>query len=356
MVRREDSPKRTVGIVTFHNGFNCGAFLQAFALQKTVKWLGYKVEIIDYKAKHHSLFEYKFLFFTKRIRVLLGNFKKYFLFKRAHKLFNLSTSATEASELTRFEYDAVIYGSDEIWNYSNSIVGIDPVYFGLGVNGAKKISYAPSCGSLSDDVDFPSELRDGWQGFSDLSVRDLNSKNILQKYIKKPIHLVLDPTFLYDFSGMESKCPEKDFILIYTTGFGLELQSRAKAYASKKGKRLISIGYVDNFSDHNAIGIGPFEFLGYFKSASEVITNTLHGTIFAVKYNKPLAIICDSYRKNKLATIISKFDLECQMVPEDGAGLEECLERNMDYHKINKTIHSEVLSSRAYLAGALSEI
>ena len=38
-----------VGIITlFHNNYNYGAYLQAYALQKAIESLGYEVKIIDY--------------------------------------------------------------------------------------------------------------------------------------------------------------------------------------------------------------------------------------------------------------------------------------------------------------------
>lgn len=353
---KQDTSEVSVGILTFHNGFNCGAFLQAFALQEVTKSLGFKSQVIDYKAPHHSYFEYRFLFVTKRLRIFFGNIKKLIKFKQAHKLFNLSRSVNKISDFSDLKYDAVIYGSDEIWNYSNSIVKIDPAYFGVGIKVKTKIAYAPSCGSLEQDTDVPLELQNGWKSFSSVSVRDLNTKKLIEKYTDKPAYIVLDPTFLIDFSSYEKKCTEKDFILIYTTGFSLELQKRVKDYAVSKGKRLISIGYVDSFCDLNIIGIGPFEFLGYFRAASEVITNTLHGTIFSVKYNKPLAIISDSYRRNKLATIIEMFDLERNIIPCNGAGLNECLEGAIDYKKINNKITDNIKISKDFLLEALENV
>ena len=39
---------KKIGIITFHSTINYGVFLQAYALQETLKNLGFDVEILDY--------------------------------------------------------------------------------------------------------------------------------------------------------------------------------------------------------------------------------------------------------------------------------------------------------------------
>lgn len=48
---------KKIGILTFHDGPNHGAFLQAFALMKFIEKQGYDVEVINYKNKQHIWFE-----------------------------------------------------------------------------------------------------------------------------------------------------------------------------------------------------------------------------------------------------------------------------------------------------------
>jgi len=349
----QKTKQKKVGILTFHNGFNCGAYLQALAVQEILKEMGHRPQVIDYKAPLHSFYEYWYLFFTKRPRIFLGNLVKVFKFKRAHCWFRLSRAIAKISSLDKLEYDAVIYGSDEIWNYSNSIVKIDLAYYGIGIKAEKKIAFAASCGSLDKDSEVPGTIQKGWRSLSSISVRDENSRDLVARFVENPIDIALDPTFLFDFSPYEKNCLKENFILVYTTGFSSELQQKVKDYAKAKGKKLISIGYADTFCDENIIGIGPFEFLGYFKAASEVITNTLHGTIFAVKYNKPLAIISDSYRQNKLASIIEICELEEKILPVCGFGLEKCLSTSPDYIRINRKISMSAKSSKEFLKSAL---
>lgn len=340
-----------VGILTYHDGFNFGAFLQVYGLQKALDGLGFKSEVIDYKSFRHTFHEYRCLFWTRRISLLVGNLKKMFAFFRAQRRLLLSPRVHQLNELLDRRYDLVVFGSDEIWNYLNPIVKLDPVYFGVGVPTVRRISYAASCGSLSQNSVVPDVVREGWRAFDYIAVRDSNSAALVNKHVDIPVQLVLDPTFLVDFSHEEVQCSKKNFILVYTTGFSSDVQIAIRDYATIRGMRLISVGYRNAFCDESIIGIGPFEFLGYYKASSVVITSMFHGTIFGIKYNKPLAIIVDPYRTNKLATMLNDFELLDRVT--DAIGLATTLSEPINYERVNSIVKSSVVASLAYLHSAV---
>lgn len=345
-------PPGKLGIVTYHDGYNFGAFLQVYALQRVLAEHGFDVEVVNYKNPAYTYWEYHTLFFSRRLNILRGNFSKMLKFRRAHRLLNLSRRLFTAKHLAELEYDCVVYGSDEIWNYSNPIVKLDPVYFGFGITGARKISYAPSFGSLPVDSEIPEPAIRGLETLDAISVRDVNSQRLLSRILDKPVELVLDPTFLVDFSSDEIQCPHENFILVYTTGFTKELQALLLDYAESTGKLLISVGFPNDFCHKNIMGIGPFEFLGYYRQACEVVTNMFHGTIFAVKYNKPLAVISDPYRVNKLQSVLDRFGLHGHVVRQDGVGLESALSTYISYASINEEIVRSVEHSMNFLLQA----
>jgi hypothetical protein len=128
------------------------------------------------------------------------------------------------------------------------------------------------------------------------------------------------------------------------------MQQAVKEYARKKGKQLVSVGYRNAFCDQNVISVGPFEFLGYYRAASEVITSMFHGTIFAIKYNKPVAVVVDPYRTNKLASMLSRFGMSSRVT--DAAHFAQTMAQPIDYPAINKFIESGVAQSMAYLQRA----
>jgi len=96
-----------VGILTLYSAFNCGAYLQAYALQKSIKGLGHDVEFINLSNKSSNL---------KRLRTMLSkspakmafNLSKYKAFHHAWKSLNISD---ESYSKTRSYYDAIVIGA-----------------------------------------------------------------------------------------------------------------------------------------------------------------------------------------------------------------------------------------------------
>jgi len=344
-------PKKPYGIITYHDGFNFGAYLQVYALQKVLSSQGFPTEVVNYKNWQHLRNEYRSLFWTKRPSLLVQNFRKMMAFKAAHKCLPMSRFSSRPQDFLADRYQALVYGSDEIWNYSNPLVGLDTFFFGAGMEATRKIAYAPSCGNLPGEVAVPDEIVKLWQSFDAVAVRDFNSQHILSRYLGAAPPIVLDPTFLHDFNGEIRPCSLRDFILVYTTGFTKEEERSVRAFAERQGKRLISVGYRNAFCDSSVIGIGPFEFLGYYAAADFIVTSMFHGTIFAIKAQKNFAILVDPYRTNKLAYILDKLQLRDRVT--DSGGLDEVLSRPVDHARIQQTLQGEIQASMKYLLSAV---
>lgn len=342
---------KNIGIVTYHDGFNYGAYLQVYALYNTIKIIGFNSVIINYKNEQLWKNEIKCLFGTKRPFLFIKNLFKYYAFKKAQKLLNLGDFTTDSSVISSSDYKAIIYGSDEIWNFENPLLGIDSFYFGVGIEDVKKISYAPSCGTLLSKTTFPTKINNSLKSFYAVSARDYNTRDILQGNLSITPPIVLDPTFLYDFKPETTHCKEKNFILVYTTGFSRDEQIMIKQIAKETGQKLVSIGYRNSFCDKNIIGIGPFEFLGYYARADYIITSMFHGTIFALKAKKQFIILVDQYRKNKLAYIIDKLNISNRIA--NASNLRLKMNEHLDYKDINYILEKEIENSFNFLKDSL---
>lgn len=342
---------KPIGIVTYHDGYNFGAYLQVYALQSVITSLGFSSEILNYKNKKFWKNEYLCLFGTKRPSLFVNNIKKWIAFKKAHKLLKMSKFSSNPKVFNAINFKAIIYGSDEIWNYENPLLGLDTFYFGSEMDQTPKIAYAPSFGSLSKDILLPCQIKTLLNSFDNLSVRDYNSRSILNKQLDVQIPIVLDPTLLNDFSLTTPKCKESNFILVYTTGFSPEEEASIRSFANLKGKKLVSVGYRNSFCDKNIIGISPFEFLSYYSAADYIFTSMFHGTIFAIKAEKNFVILVDEYRTNKLAHIIDILGLQDRIT--NAADISRVMSIPINYKKIKKILGNEIKSSVQYLANAL---
>ena len=341
------------GIITYHDGYNFGTYLQVYSMQEVIKGLGYKCCIVNYKSLGFFLKEYRALLYTKRPGVLLGGIGKALKFTREHKRLELTSRYMNPENIDNLGLSGIVYGSDEIWNYENpAIGGFDSVYFGGHFSCGKKISYAPSFGTLSLDRDVLPEVKSYLCEFEHLSVRDVHSQMIAEKITGSRPPIVLDPTLLYDLRGQESKCPREKFILVYTTGFSSEVQDELIRFARKKRLKLVSVGYRQAFCDINDIALGPFDYLGYISQADYVVTSMFHGVMLSLVYNKRMAVVVDSYRTNKLSTVMETFRVRDRVF--NTGKLEQILEQEVDVEGINHALSVGRQLSMDYLKAALA--
>jgi len=282
-----------IGILTFHDSINPGAYLQAFALMNIVKNFGYEVEIINYKNKTHWFREYGGLLISKHPIAVFLNIKKILKYKKCHKRFNLNPKnlVLNSTKLKTDKYDVIIVGSDIVWDYKRPHLGSDPIYFGKGLYPKKLVSYGASFGSVNKDDNPPNFVIDGFKKFSSISARDENSKDIVKKLAGIDAEIVLDPTFLFDFSEYEVLPKEKDYLLVYDTYLSNSAIDKLKDFSRQKKIQTIAINFKQKWCDKNIILVDPFEWLGFFKNAAYVVTSRTHGTIFSIKYNTNFAVV-----------------------------------------------------------------
>lgn len=337
-----------IGILTFHHGINHGGFLQTYALQNTLRQLGYENKIINYRNIRHFCKKYRLLFFTPR---LVNNFRKWLKFRRNHKQLDMSHFAFTVKKVAREYFDVVILGSDEIWNFENPMFGFDPIYFGNGLNSKRVISYAASFGAFDADKRIPKEICESINKISHVSVRDENCQKIISRITGKNVPILLDPTFLYDFVE-ERECPSSNFILVYGIFREKEHVDGIQSFARSQNKNTISIAYRNPWCDINIISLDAFELLEYFKRADMVITNMFHGTLFSIKYNKAFCTILTPYRKHKYEPMLFRLGLSDRVLSYDNP-LDRIFSREIDFGSVNGRLDAWISESLQFIRGAM---
>lgn len=340
-----------IGILTYHDGINHGAFLQTYSTYMEIKKFGHNVQIINYKNYKHWLCEYKVFLYTKKPKLLMKNLIKIYKFKKCQKKMQTTNFTFNHNNIP--EFDKVIIGSDEVWNYN--VFGLDKLYFGMYLKTKDIVTYAISCGNLPKDTKFDNDIINLIKNINMLSVRDENTFNILKNNIPtKAVTKVLDPTFLHNFDGEEVKCKYEDFVLLYTAGISESIAKELYQYTKSINKKLIAIGYYNKFCDLNIIDLDPFEWLGYFKAANKVITTMFHGTVFSIKYNKQFCLISDPYRTNKLKDLLVELSLNNRVL-NNGMSFEEIFMDEINYENVNNLLNEKIKLSKEFLIKALNE-
>ena len=341
------------GVLTFHAGFNHGAFLQAYALQKTLFQMGIDNLILDYQGIRQALSEYKCALVTREISLLGSRLGRVQKFREAHKRL-IRSPKRFAIKGRPLRLDTIVFGSDEIWNLENCVFGHDTAYFGGNMPAINKISYAPSFGSTPGNIQLPGPIKSLLQSFRHISVRDRNSFEIIKNNLNAAPPIVPDPTFLCDIFQDAGHCNASPCVLVYALQPSSALIEDIKKHARKKNDKIIAVGYPHPWADENIINLSPFDLLGYYKKATFVVTDLFHGTIFSILANKNFMLEISGYRTNKffpMLDILGVTDRVCT-----GKNIQALLATAINYDQVNMNVLEFKKAGLNFLAASLRDL
>ena len=362
------------GLVTFYHIHHYGALLQAAALSRAVETLGGECEIIDYyvnqdnalfkkptglgSAAHdvHTALHYKALA------------KRYDRFETfAKENFHLSRHFETREELAAAElpYDAILAGSDQIWNpliFPDK--RFDPVFFGA-FSPQRKIAYAPSFGTPKIPEGMEEELKGYLDGFSHLSVREVQGQKIVSEIAGKDVPVVLDPTLLLtreQWGAMAHPSADRapgSYILCYCINKPGALTPYIDALAERTGLPVVQLCGIRQKVHPKAecvLDAGPAEFLGLFKNAAFVCTNSFHGTVFSVQFQRPFfTAVAPSElaapERSRTFSILNRLGLTDRII---GKGDTATPETEIDWAAVEDKLVAARQSSLDYLRAALA--
>lgn len=289
-----------LGILTFQHTLNYGAELQAYALQATLQKLGYEAEVICYynpaveqREFPQSLFSIQGM--KNRVKYVWGRKKRarkaaaFRNFEEKHLNLSSKTYTREnISEADEF-YDAVVAGSDQIWN--SELTGEDTTYFlDFLSSSQKKLSYAASFGADRAPTGNAKQMGRLLSDFSLLTVREKAGASIVERLTGRLPAVAADPTLLLraeDWDDIASDTPDSEpYLLIYLPHHKKEVFSFARRLAKEQRLKIkyVNITGVPLPGAENLFSAGPTEFVSLVKHAAWVVTGSFHGTAFAVNY------------------------------------------------------------------------
>lgn len=347
-----------VGILTFHDGINYGAFFQVYSLQSFLVQHGFQCQVINYKSwgftqREYGVFLGPRLLHPRRLAkgTILRNIVKIARFKIAHRRLNRTKRIFREDELSGLYFDRIVIGSDEVWNFGSNLIGYDPVYFSQGLKAGRIISYGASFGRTEADEAIPEELKNALNRIDYVSVRDENSASIMRAISRKPVQVTLDPCFLVDLKAEAITPHERGFILIYGL-FSKTMIDQVLEYARSVGKKTVSVSYNRPWCDICLDTLSPFQWLGYFAACDRVITTMFHGMIFSLLNQKGFCMFSTPYRQNKVGSFLSDLGLSNRFVDEGGS-IKDAFAEEIDYSQVNARIETKRRQSKEFLLKAL---
>ncbi len=347
-----------IGVLTFHAGPNHGAFLQAASLLASIRQCGHQAEVIDYTHPRLRNSERFRPWIYRRPRRLLFDVVKRLAFREDRKLLARSKRFHSSSSIPTQHYDAIVVGSDVVWNFQNARLGSDPVYAGVFARSftGKRIAYAPSIGSMRLDYKPTQNIINGIRHFDHLSVRDESSRDWLQNICAVDAVNVVDPTWLPTARGLGAPCRGigPSDMLIYAP---IVEPSAAKAIAEcakKKGLRTVAVGYHQPWCDMNRADIGPLAWPAACRQAACIVSATFHGTLFAIRENKPFVCLATEDMLNKTSHWLKQLGLSNRFVAK-ASRLDVALDRKIDWVSANELIGEHAERSLRWLTSALEK-
>lgn len=346
-----------VHILTFHRALNYGAVLQCYGLYKTVSQIK-ECDVIDYRA---DCIEKRYKVFT--LNTSLKGFTKALLtapvVKKKRKKFNdfirnnieITQSVLDRRSLKSIKWsdsDFYCVGSDQVWNFD--LVNGDTSYLlDFVPDKAIRFSYAASIG-LDVKSEWKDTLKTYLKMFSGVSVREKTAQEQLKQY-NILTSVEIDPVFLLTKEEWFEKAYEvnsEPYVLIYLLQKADFFMKSAMEYARKHEKKvvIISSGLRRQYDAEYVSDCGPEEFLGYFKDADLVFTNSFHGIAFSILLNKQFYYQLQGNKvktNSRLFDIVSLFRLE----KRDVENID--VETVIDYAPLNALIELKRQSAIKYL-------
>lgn len=346
---------------------NYGGILQNFALQNVLKKLGHDPLTINVpptsQIRKSSLKDYVRAcvnFFNRLRGVYLSPFynpKTFYLkehllsFPQREFINNYINSVNESGPFSsdiceRYPAEAWIVGSDQIWRPWCSFY-LENCFFDFIIDPQiRKLSYAASFGSDKWEIDqkMTEKIKPLAKKFDAISVREKSGVELLRDNLGVESIDVLDPTLLLNaddykriINGIEM--PRTPYIANYVLDMnGLKLKSIRKD-SKYYNLKVFRVGKM------NKDGFDSIEsWIAGIANAERVITDSFHGTVFSIIFEKPVKILCNNIRGNtRLESLLSTLNLK---IDNDG------------YYIVNdsnrKIIELERQKSIAFLINKLS--
>lgn len=368
-----------IGIFTQPLGYNYGGILQNWALQQVLINLGHEpVTIIYFRHWNINAFINDCLSVAKYIIKHLihhtnrnvgvlpwrrNRFLKQFI---KNKLFTTSDIyPITYNNLAKFKFDRYIVGSDQVWRpmYNKGHLGEMYCDFLNDNNNTPCIAYAASFGTAEwEYTDEQTNLaRQNIQKFMKVSVREKSGVALCQQYLNVDAELVLDPTLLLekeDYSSLQLKRKhlkeiDNKFVGVYLLDMSVEKKDIVKRVCALIGKEPRFIGQpLDSAETRPPIS----EWLSDISNSEFIITDSFHGTAFAINFKKPFIALDNLERgSDRFTSLLDLFNLRERLInPLNVTHLEEIIDSKINWESIERIKKSLVSKSMNFIKESLS--
>ncbi|MBL8561120.1 MAG: polysaccharide pyruvyl transferase family protein [Gemmobacter sp.] len=297
-----------IGILGWWYGKNYGSILTYFGLNRAIEGLGYKVLMVHEPLGYNG---YRVQWPDDMLSMDFARRMGYAYTKQQHY--------TKLPKLNE-EASTFVVGSDQLWNPVIGRVN-DDLFLDFVSPENRRVAYATSFGNrgiTKFKPDFVAKHSENLKKFSAISVRENYAIATAQDVFGVAATQVVDPVFLLPretYDGLAAQATAKaaaqlsgDYLAVFYLDPNAHKRDLALSVADKLGlQKIVVVPNPDNgrklvselFTDPRFEILAedaPENFLSAYRNSRYVVTDSFHGTAFAVIFGKPFSSIYNTHR------------------------------------------------------------
>lgn len=310
---------KKIGIVTIQST-NYGNRLQNYALQEVLKKYGNCYTI--YKSRECISVK---SFIRSWAHVIRSKTKSDY-FAKFNRNICYDTKLISSDNCINEHYDYFVAGSDQIWNPLFKFN--DEIEFLSFAKSSQKIAYAASIGLSNLPAEYADIYKERLKSFKAISMREeAGTKIVTELTGRTDIATVLDPTLLLEknkwkkISKKYKYQPSKPYIFKYILGLNNNgIDTQIEDFAKSNNFDIFDLNVNFNGDDRP---IGPAEFINLIENSEAVFTDSFHGTVFSLIYERPFYTILRPTQEgygnmsSRIETLLNMVNMNNRMVRQE---------------------------------------
>lgn len=271
-------------------------------------------------------------------------------FRKKHLNCTEKEYTLEMLECNPPQADAFLVGSDQIWNTT------DGLYFlSWAKEGVIKASIAASFGARVSSPGFCRLISPWLMRFDFVTVREKGGLKICKDAGRDDASLVPDPTLLLSAADYEAiadaPATSSPYLFVYFLGTRTHIDwKKIRRFAKAKNLQIVYVGSQGQEDKYAKQEPTIPQWIGLMKNAEYVITNSFHGTVFAIQFKKRFMVYPvtgpTATMNDRLTTLLSPLNLTSRIYSGDLKGIDHAI----DYESVHNQLHSSAEKAKTLIA------
>lgn len=368
-----------IGILTLPLVNNYGGYLQAWALQQTLTRLGHDAILLDRRRNDEhrprkGLKEYAkdvarpAWHLLKRVlgrmpQIYINEYDWFMNHDINPKTDRLYGTGELKQAVESLQLDAVIVGSDQVWRrwtHDPNFITLKDFFLSFldESSSLKRVAYAVSFGldrwELSDEEtkDYAALAK----RFTGISVREDSGVKLCKDYLQVDAIHVLDPTMLLEVADYKKLIAERkttsyfNTLTSYILDCNNEIKNVLQSLSDEK-----QLPWKDFFESY-PVPPSFAQWIRAFSDATMIVTDSFHGTVFSILFNKPFVVLGNELRgQARFSSLLKIFGLEDRLVSiHEPSRIKEVISEPIDWDTVNRTRQQWREKSLDYLNKSLA--